>query len=130
LDHSQNDLASRRVFVIEDESLVTMLIQDTLQDIGCEVAALASRFSDALEKATSLSFDVAILDVNLNGTKRLLSPKPWRSAAFRSCFRRGMQQPAFRHRFNIGRFCRNPFNNTILSARFEPRCKSDSLRDF
>jgi CheY-like chemotaxis protein len=55
------------VLVIEDESMVTMLIQDTLADIGCEVIGLASRFDDAIEKARSLLFDVAILDVNLNG---------------------------------------------------------------
>jgi CheY-like chemotaxis protein len=61
------NLAGRRVLVIEDESMVTMLLQDTLADIGCEVVGLASRFKDAMEKATSLSFDVAILDVNLNG---------------------------------------------------------------
>ncbi len=62
-----NDLAGRRVLIIEDEFMVTMLIQDTLSDIGCEVVGLASRFAEATEKAQSLSFDVAILDINLNG---------------------------------------------------------------
>lgn len=47
--------------------MVTMLLQDMLADIGCEVVGVASRFPDALTKAKSLSFDVAILDVNLNG---------------------------------------------------------------
>jgi CheY-like chemotaxis protein len=60
-------LAGRRVLVVEDEALVTMLLQDTLEEIGCEIAGLASRFGDALEKATALAFDAAILDVNLNG---------------------------------------------------------------
>jgi CheY-like chemotaxis protein len=66
---SMNDLAGRRVLIIEDESLVTMMIEDALADFGCEVAALASRFSDAMEKAKSLSFDIAILDVNLDGQR-------------------------------------------------------------
>jgi len=61
------DLEGRRVLVIEDEALVSMFIQDTLADIGCEVIGDASRFDDAMNKARSLSFDVAILDVNLNG---------------------------------------------------------------
>lgn len=60
-------LVGRRVLVIEDESLVSMLLEDTLAEIGCEIAGLASRFNDAMKKAISLSFDVAILDVNLNG---------------------------------------------------------------
>ena len=61
------ELDGRRVLVIEDESLVAMLIQDTLADIGCEVVGSASRFAEAISKASGLSFDVAILDVNLNG---------------------------------------------------------------
>jgi CheY-like chemotaxis protein len=64
---AEGDLLGRRVLVVEDESLVTMFIQDSLAEIGCEVIGVASRYSDAIEKARSLSFDVAILDLNLNG---------------------------------------------------------------
>ena len=63
------DLAGRRVLVIEDESMVMMLLQDMLEDIGCVVVGSASRIADATEKARSLAFDVAILDVNLNGER-------------------------------------------------------------
>jgi CheY-like chemotaxis protein len=62
-------LAGRRVFVVEDEALVMMLLEDGLMEMGCEIAASASRIEDALEKASSHAFDVAILDVNLNGQK-------------------------------------------------------------
>ena len=67
MDRPGDGLAGRRVLVIEDESLVAMLIEDVLLDMDCEVAGLASRLHDAMEKAKSLAFDVAILDVNLNG---------------------------------------------------------------
>ncbi len=60
-------LAGLRVLVIEDESMVAMLLEDFLADIGCEVAGVASRLKEALEKVGTLAFDVAILDVNLNG---------------------------------------------------------------
>lgn len=60
-------LAGLRVLIVEDESLVTMLIEDTLADIGCVVADVASKLEEAIEKASSLDFDIAILDVNLNG---------------------------------------------------------------
>jgi CheY-like chemotaxis protein len=66
LELPRKSLVGRRVLVIEDESLVSMLLEDTLAEIGCEIAALASRFNDAMKKASSLSFDIAILDVNLN----------------------------------------------------------------
>jgi CheY-like chemotaxis protein len=64
-------LADRRVLVIEDESMVAMLIEDMLEEIGCKLVGSASRFDDALEKARSLSFDVAILDINLHGQQTL-----------------------------------------------------------
>lgn len=65
------ELAGRRVLVIEDESMVAMLIEDTLVGLGCEVVGSASRFDEAVEKARSLSFDVAVLDVNLRGRQTL-----------------------------------------------------------
>lgn len=65
--NSENNLAGLRVLVIEDEALVLMLLEDTLHDAGCEIAGVASRVDEALKKAASLGFDVAVLDVNLNG---------------------------------------------------------------
>jgi CheY-like chemotaxis protein len=49
--------------------MVSMLIEDTLADIGCSVAGTAARLDEAMDKATSLDFDLAILDVNLNGVR-------------------------------------------------------------
>lgn len=58
-----------RVLIIEDESLISMLIEDTLADIGCTVAGIASELDEAMSMVSSMSFDVAILDVNLNGAR-------------------------------------------------------------
>ncbi len=64
---SSPELAGRRVLVIEDESAVSMMLEDNLEEIGCDIAGIAFRFDDALEKAKSLEFDVAIVDINLAG---------------------------------------------------------------
>src|SRR5262245_2169286 len=64
-----HDLAGWHVLFIEDESMVMMLLQDMLEDIGCVIVDSASRLEEALAKAKSLTFDVAILDVNLNGER-------------------------------------------------------------
>jgi CheY-like chemotaxis protein len=64
---SATGVGGRRVLVVEDESMVSMLLEDFLADLGYVVVAVASRLNEALEKASSLTFDVAILDVNLNG---------------------------------------------------------------
>ena len=67
LETPNKDLSGRRVLVIEDESIVSMLIEDAILEMGCELAGCASRLEDALEKAGSMVFDIAILDVNLAG---------------------------------------------------------------
>ena len=70
-DESCIRLAGCRVLLIEDEALVAMLLEDALVGVGCEVIGLASRFYDAEQKAKSLLFDVAVLDINLNGIQTL-----------------------------------------------------------
>jgi len=56
-----------RILVVEDEALVAMLMEDTLEELGHEVSAVASRLHDARELARTGDFDLAILDVNLDG---------------------------------------------------------------
>lgn len=62
-------LQGLRVLVVEDEALVSMPLEDMLADHGCDVAATASRIAQALELVAdpNLTFDAAILDVNLGG---------------------------------------------------------------
>jgi CheY-like chemotaxis protein len=62
------DAASpRRVLVVEDEMLIGMLLEDMLTDMGHTVVAIVPRVNEALATARRESFDVAILDVHLNG---------------------------------------------------------------
>jgi len=63
-----NPLLSRRVLVIEDESLVAMLLETILEDLGCEVVGPESNIDDGLITATEAEgLDVALLDVNVAG---------------------------------------------------------------
>lgn len=60
-------LAGLRVLVVEDEMMVSMLIEDMLTDLGCSVIGPASRLDEAIELATTAELDCAVLDVNLGG---------------------------------------------------------------
>jgi CheY-like chemotaxis protein len=62
-----NPIAGKRVLVVEDELMIRMLLQDMLADLGHTLAGEAGRIEDALALAKEGEFDVAILDVNLNG---------------------------------------------------------------
>ncbi|WP_244476591.1 MULTISPECIES: response regulator [unclassified Methylobacterium] len=63
-DRPMTVLNGRRVLLVEDESLVAMLAEDMLMDLGCEVV-LAMRLDKALALARTETFDAAVLDVNL-----------------------------------------------------------------
>jgi CheY-like chemotaxis protein len=55
------------VLVVEDEMMIRMLLQDMLAELGYTVAGEAGGIEEALALAKQGEFDVAILDVNLNG---------------------------------------------------------------
>jgi CheY-like chemotaxis protein len=59
--------ATKRVLVVEDELMIRMLLEDMLGELGYTVAAEAARIEEALEAAKNADFDLAILDVNLDG---------------------------------------------------------------
>jgi len=59
-------LQGRRIFVVEDEMMLSMMIEDMLTEFGCEVVQ-ASRISEALELAATTAMDAALLDVNVAG---------------------------------------------------------------
>lgn len=60
-------LQGLRVLVVEDETLVAMLVEEYLADFGCVVAFSARRVGKALLAARNLELDAAVLDVNVAG---------------------------------------------------------------
>ena len=108
-----------RVLVVEDEALVSMLLEDMLGDLGCEVVAVCSRVSQAVETAsdTTQTFDVAILDVNVAGEP--VTPAAEALAArgvpfvFATGYGAGGQPDAFRDRPTL----QKPFGMAEVEAR-------------
>ena len=62
-------LAGRRVLVVEDEMLVLMLAEDLLGDLGCTAITAAATVEQALDLIALNHFDVAMVDMNLNGDR-------------------------------------------------------------
>jgi DNA-binding NtrC family response regulator len=56
-----------RILVIEDDSMIRMLLADMLESLGHTVAGEAARIDEALAAAQNATCDVAILDVDLGG---------------------------------------------------------------
>ena len=62
-------LSGKRVLVVEDEMLVLMAIEDMLGDLGCTSIKVAGNMEKALALVATEKFDLATLDVNLNGQR-------------------------------------------------------------
>lgn len=64
-----NDVGNKplRILVVEDEALICLTLQDVLEDLGCVICAMCTTLQQAMEAVGRDDFDLAILDVNLNG---------------------------------------------------------------
>ncbi len=64
---AESDLHGLKVFIVEDESLIAMLLEDILEELGCEIVGSALTLRQAMEQTETVAADVAILDINLGG---------------------------------------------------------------
>ena len=68
---SKADRAARakmRVLYVEDEPLIAMETEDALLDLGFRHVSMCHTFDQANSIVQTARFDLAILDMNLNGT--------------------------------------------------------------
>ena len=61
--------AGVRVLIIEDETLIALLLEDMLSDLGYTIVGSVSTVEAALEMLNGTQPSLAILDINLGGEK-------------------------------------------------------------
>lgn len=66
------DKPAGSVFLVEDEAMIRMMVVDMLEELGFNVVAETGEINEAVKLAGTTEFDVAILDVNVNG--KVISP--------------------------------------------------------
>lgn len=69
--NSTEALAGLHILVVEDEVLVAMMLEDVLNDFGCNVE-LASNIETALEVIRDIDLNGVLLDMNLQGQKTIV----------------------------------------------------------
>ena len=62
-------LTGLRVLVVEDEMLVSLMIEEMLTDYACAIVGPFDNVPAAVEAAMTEAIDVALLDVNIGGSK-------------------------------------------------------------
>lgn len=58
-------MAEKGILIVEDEMLISMSLEDALQDWGFNVVGTAESLQSAFDRLSSTSFGAAILDINL-----------------------------------------------------------------
>lgn len=107
-----------RFLLLEDEALVSMLIEDVLADLGCVVAAVVTNVADALAviDAHERPFDAAILDVNLGGETAYPVAAVLTERRIPFAFATGYGQEGVGHEYASVPVVAKPFDETALQG--------------
>ena len=116
-----NVLQGRRVLVIEDESLVAMLLETILDDMGCAVVGPESNIDDGLISATTeASLDAALLDVNVAGREVFPVAEALRARGVPFVFSTGYGEAGLPDHWRGHPTIQKPFTeNAVKSALFK-----------
>lgn len=56
-----------RVLVVEDEMMIALMIEQALEDVGCDLVGPVSKLNIAMTMARDEPIDAAFLDINIRG---------------------------------------------------------------
>lgn len=76
-----------RVLLVEDEPTLMMVLEQAIAQVGYDVSKTAEDLPTALACAKEAAFDVAVLDVNLNGVESYPVADRLVELGCRSCLR-------------------------------------------
>ena len=117
-------LAGLRVLVVEDEMLVSLLIEDMLIDHACVIVGPCATVPAAMEAAMTEAIDVALLDVNVGGSKVYPVANVLTIRRIPFLFLSGYGESAIPHDHPEWRVCSKPFREVdlieMLSAQLIP----------
>ena len=105
---------NKRVLIVEDEGLVAMLLEELLGRMGYEVVAIASTLDEAMELAQTLSIDIAILDINLNGQESFPVADLLGGRGIPFLFATGYGDSILGSRFAAAAIIEKPFSRDVL----------------
>ncbi len=120
-----------RILVVEDEAMISMLLEDMVLDCGGEIVGPAAKFDDALELAHQAQFGVAVLDLNLNGTLSYPIAEVIRERGIPVIFATGYGTDGLLDRFSDCPTLQKPFSQQDFAEAVAAACReqiSDSCR--
>jgi CheY-like chemotaxis protein len=115
-----------RILVVEDEAMVSMLLEDMVLDCGGEIVGPVARFNDALELAHKAEFGVAVLDLNLNGTLSYPIAEVIRERGIPVIFATGYGADGVLDRFSDRPTLQKPFSQQDFAEAVAAACREEA----
>jgi DNA-binding NtrC family response regulator len=112
------------VILVEDETMIRMMVAEMLMDLGYRIAGEAGDVDDALRLIETVDFDIALLDVNVNG--KVVTPVA-RAIAARNrpfIFATGYGTQGMPEEFRSRPALQKPFQMETLARMIEAALKS------
>jgi CheY-like chemotaxis protein len=66
---NDDPLPGARVLLVEDETFVSLLLEDMLEELGCAIVGIAQTVARGVALAREATIELAVLDVNVAGEK-------------------------------------------------------------
>lgn len=111
-------LSGKRVLIVEDEMLVLMAIEDMLTDLGCTAISVAGNVEKALALIATERFDLATLDVNLNGERSYPAAKALTAAGVPFAFATGYGEHGVDEGYGGQLVLKKPYSSRDLTDVF------------
>ncbi len=116
----------RRILVVEDEAMISMLLEDMVLDCGAEIVGPVAKFDDALELAHRAEFEVAVLDLNLNGTLSNPIAEVIRERGIPVIFATGYGADGLLDRFRDCPTLQKPFSQQDFAEAVAAACRQEA----
>jgi len=108
-----------RIFVVEDEMMIALMIEDMVADLGHHLSGVAMRLPQALEMAKDVQADVAILDINLDGRRSFPVAEELQRRGVKVLFASGYGSPGLEPPFLDAVIIKKPFEQADLKRAIE-----------
>jgi two-component sensor histidine kinase len=103
-----------RVLLVEDESLVAMMMQDVLEDLGCTIIGPYRTLASAVDAAKEEEVDLALLDINLGEELVYPAAEILADRSVRFVFLTGYDNEHVDGRFRYAPVLQKPFDREAL----------------